>query len=231
MRPSPCYTYLQEWYKLWIIRIFTIAKITHEIRNPLTLISSSLQLIQTMHPEVYDFQFWDQTLEDVDYLGQLLEDLATYTDDRRFFMCEVDMKELLTSLERSLQPYIQEQGKQFSLHLPSQLPSVFGNPVKLRQAFLNLLKNAFEAVGKGGCVSLSARKYLDQLIIRITDDGCGMSPDMLATLFTPFASGKAGGTGLGLAITQKIIQAHYGTIEAASTPQRGTTFTITLPHL
>ena len=141
------------------------------------------------------------------------------------------MKELLTSLERSLQPYIQEQGKQFSLHLPSQLPSVFGNPVKLRQAFLNLLKNAFEAVGKGGCVSLSARKYLDQLIIRITDDGCGMSPDMLATLFTPFASGKAGGTGLGLAITQKIIQAHYGTIEAASTPQRGTTFTITLPHL
>lgn len=210
---------------------FTIAKITHEIRNPLTLISSSLQLIQSMHPEVHDFQFWDQTVNDVDYLGQLLEDLAAYTDDKRFFMCEVDMKELLTSLECSLQPYIQEQGKLFSLHLPSQLPSVFGNPVKLRQAFLNLLKNAFEAVECGGCVSLSARKYLDQLIIRITDDGCGMSPDMLAVLFTPFASGKANGTGLGLAITQKIIQAHYGTIEAVSTPQRGTTFTITLPHL
>ncbi len=60
----------------------TIAKITHEIRNPLTLINSSLQLIETMHPEVRDFQFWNQTLEDVDYLGQLLEDLAAYTDGR-----------------------------------------------------------------------------------------------------------------------------------------------------
>ena len=210
---------------------FTIAKITHEMRNPLTLIHSSLQLIQSTHPEVHDFQFWDQTMQDVDYLTQLLEDLSSYTDDRRFFMCEVDIRELLLSLESSLQPYIQEQGKHFSLHLPAQLPSVFGNPVKLKQAFLNLLKNAFEATEEGGGVSLSARKYLDQLIIRITDDGCGMTPETLAAIFTPFSSGKAGGTGLGLAITRKIIQAHYGMIEVASTPHRGTTFTITLPHL
>ena len=141
------------------------------------------------------------------------------------------MKELFTSLESSLQPYIQEHGKHFSLQLHAHLPTVFGNPVKLKQAFLNLLKNAFEATDESGCVSLSARKYLDQLIIRISDDGCGMTPEAAAELFTPFASGKTGGTGLGLAITQKIVKAHYGTIEVASTPQRGTTFTITLPHL
>ena len=112
------------------------------------------------------------------------------------------MKELFTSLESSLQPYIQEHGKHFSLHLPAHLPTVFGNPVKLKQAFLNLLKNAFEATDESGCVSLSARKYLDQLIIRISDDGCGMTPEAAAELFTPFASGKTGGTGLGLAITE-----------------------------
>ena len=55
---------------------FTIAKITHEIRNPLTLINSSLQLIQSMHPEVKEFRFWSQTLEDVSYVTQLLDDLA-----------------------------------------------------------------------------------------------------------------------------------------------------------
>ena len=65
----------------------TIAKITHEIRNPLTLINSSLQLIESVHPEVKDFQFWSQTLEDVEYLNQLLDDLAAYSDSRRFFMC------------------------------------------------------------------------------------------------------------------------------------------------
>lgn len=54
----------------------TIAKIAHEIRNPLTLINSSLQLIETMHPEVKDFQFWSQTLDDVEYLNQLLDELS-----------------------------------------------------------------------------------------------------------------------------------------------------------
>ena len=209
----------------------TIAKMVHEIRNPLTLISSSLQLIETTHPEVKDFQFWSQTLEDVEYLNQLLDDLAVYSDDRRLFMCEADLKEIFLSLEESLQPYILAHRKNLSVHLPAQLPPVFGNPVKLRQAFLNLLKNAFEATGEDGCVSLSARKYLDQIIIRVSDDGCGMTPEALADLFTPFSSHKAGGTGLGLAITQKIIRAHYGQIDVTSSPGRGTAFTVTLPHL
>ena len=78
----------------------TIAKITHEIRNPLTLINSSLQLIESVHPEVKDFQFWSQTLEDVEYLNQLLDDLAAYSDSRRFFMCEVDLKEVFRTLSR-----------------------------------------------------------------------------------------------------------------------------------
>ena len=118
----------------------TIAKIAHEIRNPLTLINSSLQLIETMHPEVKDFQFWSQTLDDVEYLNQLLDELSLYSDNRRFFMCEVNLKEIFSSLEESLQPYVMAEKKNFSVHLPSQLPSVFGNPVKLKQAFLNLLK-------------------------------------------------------------------------------------------
>lgn len=209
----------------------TIAKIAHEIRNPLTLINSSLQLIETMHPEVKDFQFWAQTLNDVEYLNQLLDELSLYSDNRRFFMSEVDLKEIFSSLEESLRPYVMAEKKNFSVHLPSQLPSVFGNPVKLKQAFLNLLKNAFESTGENGCVSLSARKYLDQIIVRITDDGCGMTPEAVETLFVPFSSHKAGGTGLGMAITHKILTAHYGHIDVSSSPGRGTTFTITLPHL
>jgi len=210
---------------------FTVAKITHEIRNPLTLINSSLQLIESMHPEVKDFQFWSQTLEDVSYVNQLLEDLSIYSDKRRFFMCEVDLKEVIHSLEESLKPYAQMNRKHFAVHMPAQLPAVFGNPMKLKQAFLNLLKNAFESTGKDGCVSLSIRKYLDQIIIRVVDDGCGMNQETIDTLFKPFSSNKSYGTGLGLAITQKIIQAHYGDIEVASTLGRGTTFTITLPHI
>ena len=139
---------------------FTISKIVHEIRNPLTLINSSLQLIQQLHPEVKDFQFWTQTLEDVSYLGVLLDDLASYNDDRRFFRCEVDIR----------QPYLLETHKHFSLHVPNQLPSVFGNTIKLKQAFLNILKNACEATGDEGRITMSVRKYLSDIIILITDD-------------------------------------------------------------
>lgn len=167
----------------------------------------------------------------MEYLNQLLDELSLYSDNRRFFMCEVNLKEIFSSLEESLQPYVMAEKKNFSVHLPSQLPSVFGNPVKLKQAFLNLLKNAFESTGENGCVSLSARKYLDQIIVRITDDGCGMTPEALETLFVPFSSHKAGGTGLGMAITHKILTAHYGHIDVSSSLGRGTTFTITLPHL
>ena len=82
-----------------VIQTLTIAKMVHEIRNPLTLINSSLQLIETTHPEVKDFQFWSQTLEDVEYLNQLLDDLAVYSDDRRFFMCEAGI--LTNEVEKS----------------------------------------------------------------------------------------------------------------------------------
>ena len=93
--------------------IFTVSKITHEIRNPLTLINSSLQLIESMHPEVKDFQFWSQILEDMAYVNQLLDDLATYSDKRRFFMCEVDLKEVIHSLEEGLKPYVLMSKKHF----------------------------------------------------------------------------------------------------------------------
>ena len=192
---------------------FAISKIVHEIRNPLTLINSSLQLIQQLHPEVKDFQ------------------LASYNDETRFFRCEVDIRQLALSLEESIRPFLLETHKHFSLHVPSHLPSVFGNPVKLRQAFLNILKNAFEATSDQGCITMSVRKYLSDIIVIISDDGCGMNEEYLANIFTPFISHKSGGSGLGMAITKKIIEAHHGQIDAISVLGKGTTFTITLPHM
>lgn len=210
---------------------FTIAKVIHELRNPLTYINSSLQLIERQHPEVKDFRFWSQTLEDVHFLGDLLNDLATYNDDSYFFRCEVDIRKLALSLEESLQPYLMETHKQFVLHLPNQLPTVFGSPIRLKQAFLNILKNACEATDENGYITMSVRKYLSDIIIIISDNGCGMNEETRSSLFTPFATHKTNGTGLGLAITHKILKAHHAEIDVTSAPGKGTTFTITLPHM
>ena len=91
-----------------------------------------------------------------------------------------------------------------------------------------LLENAIDAKARSITISIENGGYT---LIRVTDDGCGIAPEALETIFMPFTSYKTTGTGLGLAITQKIIKAHYGDIDISSSPGRGTTFTITLPHL
>jgi signal transduction histidine kinase len=105
---------------------------------------------------------------------------------------------------------------------------------ELHQAFVNLLLNALEAMGKGGTLSVSteakqADAKQDQLEIRIGDTGEGILPEHMDHVFEPFFTTKASGTGLGLAVTQRIIQEHGGSISVRSQPGRGTTFAVTLP--
>lgn len=183
-------------------------KITDEILEPLMLVSHSLHSIEGMHPEVLGFLFWEETRRNINELLQLLSNLAVDTEERRYFMCEVDLPELLLSLGQDLD-------KRFSLSLPTRLPSVFGNPDKLRQAFLFLLYDLQKKTKSGGCITLSARKYLDQLFIRI-------SGDRSVSLSEP---------SLRFLMAQRIIESHYGQIEVLSSPHHGTAFIITLPHI
>ena len=96
---------------------------------------------------------------------------------------------------------------------------------------LDIAENSVRADASLIGITVSVQPEEDTLTVSIKDDGCGMTPEEMDTLFTPFSSHKADGTGLGLAITQKIIKAHYGSIDVSSSPGRGTVFTVTLPHL
>ena len=109
---------------------------------------------------------------------------------------------------------------------------VMANPQEIKQVVLNLLVNALDSVGEAGTVRVSARRSGGEAVLTFTDDGCGMSPDVLEHLFEPFFTRrKTGqGTGLGLSIVQRIVTDHGGRIQAASDgPEQGSTFRITLP--
>lgn len=114
--------------------------------------------------------------------------------------------------------------------------SVYADNRKLDIKFNgNLLQNAKDAVSEKtftdskGSIFLCAEKISDSIVISCTDNGCGISDDIVNTIFDPFVTYKTNGTGLGLALSKKIIEAHGGTLIVTSSDETGTVFTITLP--
>lgn len=206
--------------------------ISHEIRNPLTLISSSLQLIQSQHPEVKQFYGWEQAMEDVEFMRHLLEELSSYNNaghlKRSAFSLERFLKQIAISFAISLEE--QNEGIEFSSLIPSDLGDFSGDRLKLEEVILNLLRNAKDAISDRGSIRLEARHFAEQIQISITDTGCGIPAEHLESIFEPFQTYKPGGTGLGLALSRQIITAHNGTLSVDTKEGVGSTFTITLPR-
>lgn len=212
---------------------FSISKITHEIRNPLTLITSSLQFIEDSHPEVREFLYWKDTMKDLQDLRMLLDDLSAYSHSDTISQAPVNVQELLLSIANSFHPMLKQSKRTLSLYTVQKPPLILGDPIKLKECFINILKNAVEATPENGSikVALSIDKCQPMLRIAFQDDGCGITPEQMETLFTPFLTHKAGGTGLGLAITKRILDAHKGCITVSSLPGKGSVFTVFLPYI
>jgi signal transduction histidine kinase len=114
--------------------------------------------------------------------------------------------------------------------LAADLPAIWADEGQLRAAFLNLLRNAREAMPDGGTIRVRTARGADGGVdVTIADTGSGIPTESLAKIFDPFFSTKSGGTGLGLAFTLQVVEEHGGTIQCRSEVGRGTTFAIRLP--
>jgi len=109
------------------------------------------------------------------------------------------------------------------------LPLVSLDPLLLKQALMNLLKNAVEASPEGESIEMEIYSRPRRLLIEVRDHGCSFPPGKRQEIFQPFFTTKSGGTGLGLAIVQKIVQAHQGEIEVLENGGKGSIFRISLP--
>lgn len=216
----------------------TISAISHEIRNPLTLIYSTLQLIASQHPETASFKYWNQLMEDVKYTNLLLEELSLYNNSDRLKLTRTDTVAFFRTVSISFAASIADADIEFVSRIPEYLPDINCDTVKLRQVLLNLLRNARDGV--------LTREHIDRKIsldvytsenvhhipavrVKISDNGCGIPPENLEHIFEPFTTYKTGGTGLGLAIANRIARAHKGSLSVTSVPNDLTTFTLTLP--
>lgn len=207
----------------------TIASVSHEIRNPLTLVYSTLQLIESNCPEVTSCRYWDSMRNDIEYMKQLLEELSSFNHGTSLFLSSFSFREFMERLVLSFASFCADTSIEFISRLSSNLPEIQADHIKLQEVFLNLLKNAFEAIEGPGTIYLNAYFQAPYIRVDIQDSGCGISPASLENIFQPFVTYKSSGTGLGLAIVKRTVEAHHGTVSVQSSSEHGTVFTVLLP--
>ena len=213
---------------------YFVSKISHEIRNPLTLIYSSLQLIERNYPDLPDSSLWTQVKQDVQDIIFLLNDLSSLNNSSVLKPQIFSPADFLNSAAAACRPSIESRGIQFSLELPETLPDISADAVKLKEALINLLRNAEEALCKEssslsvpeasirnhvrtkaepcGKITLSAECSDSFLCLHVRDNGPGIPSEYISTIFDPFVTHKSSGTGLGLSIVKSIVKQHGGSV-------------------
>lgn len=213
-----------------------ISQISHEVRNPLTLIYSSLQLIEKECPSVTETALWPQVRQDIQDTIRLLKDISVLNRSTRSVKESFSVFDLLHGISVSFHALMLEKHISFDTELAPQLQdcTLFGDPILLKEALWNLLLNAADAVTShtdGSQISLTADVCASQLQIHVRDNGIGIPDEYLPTLFDPFVTHKSGGTGLGLCIAKSAALQHGGTLTAANTSAQKfcTDFCLMLP--
>ena len=207
---------------------FLLSKFAHEIRNPLTTLYSTVQLIEVKHPEVKEFAHWSNLTYDIEFMNHLLDEMSDFTKSERLQPETFDFRLFLETLTLAFAASIEQSNVEYLSKIEPSIHQITGDKTKLQEVFWNLLKNAYEAALPDKSISLHAKQVDKDIIVTISDTGCGIPEERLPTIFEPFVTYKKQGTGLGLAICDHIIKAHGGTITVESTPGVGTTFSVTL---
>ena len=211
----------------------TAAKIGHELANPLNGMSLTVQLLEQRLRRLADGS--DNQLastvkrlkDEISRLQKLVGEFGTISRKEKYVFRPVHLIQLVDDIVGLQAPHLAQHGIDLRISFNSELPVMNIDSDKMKQALLNLIKNAAEAMPHGGKISISGFTGNDAVILEVTDTGEGIPVDVDA--FQPFATTKKEGTGIGLVIVRQILMAHDGKISYRSKPGKGTTFRLELP--
>ncbi|ACL65398.1 signal transduction histidine kinase, nitrogen specific, NtrB [Anaeromyxobacter dehalogenans 2CP-1] len=219
------------------------AGLAHEIRNPLAAIKAAIQYLDPRKVPEDDREFFEIVVEEVNRLNGVVTQFLDYSRPLKPSLAPTQVNEVLEKTFKLLQAEVPESVR-LELELAEWLPRVQADAEQLKQVFLNLALNAFQAMPRGGRLTVSTKLARDELAfwregarradvveIRFRDTGPGIPDDARESIFVPFYTTKEKGTGLGLAICQRIVKAQQGTIVVRSAPGEGAEFLIALPGL
>lgn len=199
--------------------------IFHEIKNTITLINSSVQLLNNKCPQLKSEPYWDNIRQEITYLKNMVIEISQAGNMDHLQKEAVDLNLLLQDTCRYMKDTYSDL--QWDLNLSSHLPVLCADSIKLKQAILNLLKNSAETDSE--YITIATHTENSFVAITISDCGGGIPAELEDKVFDLFTTSKEQGTGLGLAITKQIIECHRGSLRLDNRPGEGCTFTIFLP--
>jgi two-component system nitrogen regulation sensor histidine kinase GlnL len=227
-----------------------IAGLAHEVKNPLGGIRGAAQLLARRFQGDADVRaYTDVMIREADRLATLVEQLLATGAPRPPQLAPVNVHHVLRDVLELMSPELTRQAVALRLQVDPSLPDIRADSAQLTQLFLNLVKNALEAIGEDGTLTIRTRMETDFHIVRhddggneaqpaspgkflrveVADSGPGFPLGEEGRAFEPFYSTKSQGTGLGLAICQRIVAAHGGDIYAENASKDGAVVTVTLP--
>ena len=205
------------------------AGIAHEVGNPLTSISSMVQILQRREQDPYTLNKLGLVSGQLKRIQNTLRELIEFSRPARTECERVSLGEILDEALGIAKYYKRTRGRIATPLMPADLPALYCVRDQLVQVFLNLIFNAIDAVDREGRIELTVERTPDGVEVTVCDSGSGIRPEDAARLFVPYFTTKKHGTGLGLFVTRKLIAAHGGTVDFTSEVGAGTTFLVRFP--
>ncbi len=207
------------------------AHITHEVRNPLSSIALNVELMEETPPaSVEAKELRAAVRKEVDRLTQLTEEYLRVARLPEPQLRSEDLGEIVHSVGTFVQAELQAFGIALDVHVATTLPPVGVDEPQVRQALLNLIRNAREVMPSGGRITIEVEPSEAGVCLRVRDEGPGMDETVRARIFDLFFTTKDRGSGLGLSITRQILHAHGGWIRCLPSPGQGSIFELWVPE-
>lgn len=207
----------------------------HEIKNHLSTLGLNLQLLAEdfgsaeSHRERRALERVQKLQSECDRLVEISNDFLRFARLRDLDLSPTNLRLVIEELSDFFSPTARQANVALTTYLPADLPNVALDTDLFKQALLNLMLNAEQAMPQGGELIIQACAESNCVRLDFIDSGIGMSAEQLAQAFRPFFTSKPGGNGLGLPTVKRIVEAHGGTIAVESESGRGTKFTVRLP--
>ncbi len=212
--------------------------VAHEIGNPLNSLGIHLQLLEKKLKKLPETtqadlaKHLDIATREISRVDDILQQFLQATRPQKPIFSAVNLQTLVEESYALIEPELNSRNIHFELSYPDVLPLIPLDANQIKQVVFNLLKNAYQAIPVNTAGQISIHIILEDTHVSlvVSDNGSGISPEMIGTIFEPYTTNKEDGSGIGMLIVRRIIREHYGEIEIESEPNKGTRVTCRIPR-
>ncbi len=206
------------------------AGVAHEIGNPLTSISSYVQILREMDHDEFTKESLDTIAKHINRIADIVRQMSSFSKTRTTDLRHADIQDLVRQTLDLVKYDKRMKHITIEIDIPTGLPIVSVDETQLIQVLMNIILNAADAMPSGGNLDIAAQDMGGELEVSVADTGTGISPEYIEKIFDPFFTTKDMGTGLGLAVSYNIIKSYQGDILVENRPEGGTIFKVRLPY-